>query len=67
MGDSRPNSYLMELIKNRTSIRKYLPQKVDRDIINQLLLAAQWAPSSQNTQSWRYIVFGRGEYAGFDG
>lgn len=48
--------YLMEIIKKRGSVRRYLPAKIAREIINTLLEAARWAPSSQNTQSWRYIV-----------
>ncbi|MFH1728460.1 MAG: nitroreductase family protein [Pseudomonadota bacterium] len=47
---------ILEIIKKRKSIRRYLPDKVDRKIIDVIIDAGRLAPSSQNTQSWRYIV-----------
>lgn len=51
-----PNETLAT-IKNRRSIRNFIPEKdiIDRDIIA-ILQAANQAPSAHNQQSWRFIV-----------
>ena len=46
------------LIKNRKSSRLYDPtKKVTKEILEDILNAARWAPSSSNIQPWRYMVF----------
>ncbi|MCX6565786.1 MAG: nitroreductase family protein [Candidatus Aminicenantes bacterium] len=47
---------LGRLIESRRSIRKYLPQPVEREKIEACLEAARLAPSAQNAQSWRFII-----------
>ncbi len=47
---------LGRLIESRRSIRKYLPQPVERKKIEACLEAARLAPSAQNAQSWRFLV-----------
>ena len=47
---------LIELMKTRRSIRKYLSSPVKWDDILQILNAAHYAPSSGNQQSWQFIV-----------
>jgi len=47
---------LLELIKTRRSIRKYKPDSVPDDVLQKILEAAQWAPSGENAQPWRFIV-----------
>lgn len=47
---------LSELILNRRSVRKYQPQVVPRELIDQCLEAARWAPSACNAQPWHFIV-----------
>jgi len=47
---------LRRLIESRRSIRKYLPEPVEREKIEACLEAARLAPSAQNSQSWRFIV-----------
>jgi len=48
---------IMEIIKERRSIRQYDTTKpVPDDVLNQLLEAVQWAPSWANTQCWEVIV-----------
>ncbi|TRO56439.1 nitroreductase family protein, partial [Candidatus Bathyarchaeota archaeon] len=47
---------LVDIIKNRRSIRQYLPRKVEREKIDTILEAAQWAPSASNKQPWHFIV-----------
>lgn len=46
----------LELVKNRTSTRKYSAKPVDRDIISKCLEAAQSAPSACNSQPWYFII-----------
>jgi coenzyme F420-0:L-glutamate ligase / coenzyme F420-1:gamma-L-glutamate ligase len=48
--------YLSDVIKQRRSIRKYLPRQVSREIVTEVLRAAGWAPSAHNSQPWRFIV-----------
>ena len=47
---------LGRLIESRRSIRKYLPQSVEREKIEACLEAARLAPSAENAQSWRFVV-----------
>jgi coenzyme F420-0:L-glutamate ligase/coenzyme F420-1:gamma-L-glutamate ligase len=44
------------LISRRRSIRKFSSRKVPTKILNEILQAAQWAPSAHNAQPWRFIV-----------
>ncbi len=47
---------LIELIKTRRSIRKFIDRPVEKDKILQILEAGRWAPSGGNRQPWRFIV-----------
>jgi F420 biosynthesis protein FbiB-like protein len=47
---------LFDVIRSRRSIRRYLDQPVPRELIEQLLDAARWAPSAHNRQPWRFTV-----------
>ena len=47
---------VLEAIKSRRSIRKYKDTPIDESTLQQVLEAAQWAPSWANTQCWRFIV-----------
>ncbi len=47
---------LMEIIKNRRSIRVFKKQDLSQDIIEKLLEAARWAPSAGNVQPWAFVV-----------
>lgn len=47
---------IREVLKNRKSIRGFLKSAVSRDIINELLLDAHWAPSSSNQQPWHFHI-----------
>lgn len=49
-------SSLLALLKSRRSIRRYLPNQVPEEMIEQLLEAGQWAPSASNRQPWAFIV-----------
>ena len=45
-----------ELIRARKSIRGYLPKPVLREVIEEIIEVAKWAPSSMNTQPWHVHV-----------
>lgn len=47
---------VLELIRGRRSIRKFTPQKVSTQRIEELLEAARWAPSGSNAQPLRYFI-----------
>ena len=49
-------AHVMDLIKERRSIRRYSSRKVSFDVLRQVLEAAGWAPSAHNAQPWRFIV-----------
>ena len=43
-------------IRERRSIRKYKPDPVAGEIMQEILDAARWAPSWANTQCWEVII-----------
>lgn len=47
---------VMEAIQQRRSIRKFKPDPVPEELINQMLEAARLAPSATNRQPWRFQV-----------
>ena len=47
---------VFEAIEKRRSIRKYRDEPVPEELIDRLLEAARLAPSSSNTQSWKFKV-----------
>ena len=47
---------LNDVIKKRRSVRKYQPQKVSGEAVLEVLVAAGWAPSANNSQPWRFII-----------
>ena len=47
---------LLDLIKNRKSVRDFRDTPVERDKIMMCLEAARQAPSASNSQPWRFIV-----------
>jgi len=52
---------LMEAIKARRSIRKYTNEPVSRELLEELLEAACWAPSADNRQPWHFVVLTKPE------
>ncbi len=52
---------MVEAMLERRSIRRYRPDPVPEEIIEQLLTAATWAPSAHNRQPWRFVVMTRSE------
>ncbi|TRO47773.1 hypothetical protein E2P65_03880 [Candidatus Bathyarchaeota archaeon] len=47
---------VLEAIKTRRSIRKYKPQEIPLGDLQEILKAAQLAPSAGNRQPWRFVV-----------
>ncbi len=43
-------------IKNRSSVRRFQPKTVPRDLLIQIIEAARWAPSAGNLQPWHFFV-----------
>lgn len=48
----------IQAIKTRRSIRRFRPDAVPRELLEQLLEAARLAPSSRNGQTWKFLVLG---------
>ena len=49
-------SDLFKVIKSRRSIRKYTNENVSNELIEKLIDAARYAPSSHNSQPWEFVV-----------
>jgi nitroreductase len=47
---------VLEAMRNRRSVRKYLADPVPADVLDRLLEAAQWAPSWAHTQCVEVVV-----------
>ncbi|MBD3405329.1 MAG: nitroreductase family protein [Candidatus Lokiarchaeota archaeon] len=47
---------VLEAIRNRRSIRKYLSKPVEREKLEAILEAGRWAPSASNKQPWHFVV-----------
>jgi nitroreductase len=47
---------LLALMKSRRSVRRYLPDPVPDEMLQQILEAGRWAPSANNQQPWAFIV-----------
>jgi nitroreductase len=47
---------VLDIIKKRQSVRKYLDKPVEDDKLEMILEAARLAPSSSNSQPWHFIA-----------
>jgi len=54
-----PTADFNELIRSRRSVftKDYLGEKVDDNIVRQMLENANWAPTHKLTEPWRFVVF----------
>lgn len=52
---------LLDLLKQRKSVRDFLDRPVERDKIMMCLEAARIAPSAGNSQPWKFIVVDDGQ------
>ena len=47
---------VLEVIKSRRSIRRYLPEQIKDSELQAILEAGAYAPSAHNDQSWHFTV-----------
>ena len=47
---------VLEIVKNRRSIRKYLPDQIKDNELASILEAGTYAPSGHNCQPWHFLV-----------
>ena len=52
---------VLDTIRGRRSVRRYLPKEVPERLVNQVLEAGRWAPSPHGTQPWRFAVITKEE------
>lgn len=60
--DGEPATVVLvdRVMRERRSIRAFLPQPVPLERVNEILASAGWAPSGNNIQPWRvHVVCGR--------
>jgi len=55
-GSDTRGSRMLKPILDRRSVRRYTAEAVTETAVEQMLEAARLAPSSNNTQPWRFIV-----------
>jgi F420 biosynthesis protein FbiB-like protein len=46
----------LEWLRQRRSVRRFTSQPLPEGVLERLLEAAAWAPSSHNSQPWRFVV-----------
>ena len=51
-----PSVAVLDVIRNRRSVRDYTPEPVRRDILQQLIETACLAPSAMNEQPWHFTI-----------
>ncbi|QER41446.1 nitroreductase family protein [Thermodesulfobacterium sp. TA1] len=56
MGKESLKKAVFEAILSRRSIRRYLEEKPDKQLVYRLLEAGIWAPSGLNNQPWRFVI-----------
>ncbi|KXS43734.1 MULTISPECIES: nitroreductase family protein [unclassified Candidatus Frackibacter] len=47
---------ILDVIKNRRSVRRYRDKSVSNELIEKIIDAARFAPSAHNDQPWKFIV-----------
>ncbi len=52
----KESDILLDIIKNRRSVRKFDGAKIPGEYMQQILEAGRWAPSGANAQPWKFIV-----------
>jgi coenzyme F420-0:L-glutamate ligase/coenzyme F420-1:gamma-L-glutamate ligase len=49
-------SPVLDVVRGRRSVRRYLPKEVSEELVNEVLEAGRWAPSPHGRQPWRFAV-----------
>ena len=52
---------LTEAVVSRRSVRRYTDESVSREVLEELLQTACWAPSADNAQPWYFVVLTQAE------
>ena len=52
---------LKEAIQSRRSVRRYQDKGVSRELLEELMESACWAPSADNLQPWYFVVLTKQE------
>ena len=47
---------LLSMVKRRRSCRRFLPDPVSDELVQEIIEVAPWAPSGANSQPWDFIV-----------
>ena len=47
---------LEECLKNRRTVRKFKNLEINEDVLEKILQAGRWSPSSSNSQPWHFVV-----------
>ncbi|MBN1271647.1 MAG: nitroreductase family protein [Candidatus Aminicenantes bacterium] len=56
MKNASQKASFLELVWKRKSVRRYLPDPVEREQIYTCIEAARLAPSAENVQPWRFVI-----------
>ncbi len=63
-GPSAGELPVLDAIRGRRSVRRYLPKAVPDEAVERVLEAARWAPSPHGRQPWRFAVIRKDETRG---
>lgn len=53
---SAESQSLLDAMRGRRSVRRYLRKEVPKEVLDRVLEAARWAPSPHGRQPWRFAV-----------
>ena len=56
-----PEPPILDAVRGRRSVRRYLPREVPDEAVERVLEAARWAPSPHGRQPWRFAVVRKDE------
>ena len=51
---------VMSLMRTRRSVRDFTDREVPREMLDQIVEAATWAPNHRHTEPWRFVVLEKG-------
>jgi coenzyme F420-0:L-glutamate ligase / coenzyme F420-1:gamma-L-glutamate ligase len=57
MPDNPKYASLLKLVRTRRSVRRFEARPVPQEAIEAVVEAARWAPSNENRQGWKFLVF----------
>lgn len=56
MEKTKGETMFMELARKRRSVRKYTPQEVEQEKVNDIIEAALRSPSGRGTRPWEFVI-----------